>query len=83
MGMPNVEPVIMRYLEAGAAGCIREQDSSEELVQAIRLAAGRSAALNADLFPLILEKRVSALASQQRQRQSALSVKQRQKTYSG
>jgi DNA-binding NarL/FixJ family response regulator len=66
MGVPNVEPLIMRYLEAGAAGCIREQDSSEELVRAIRLAAGRQVALTADLFPLVL-KRVTALASYQRQ----------------
>lgn len=65
VGVPNVEPLIMRYLEAGASGCVREQDSSEELVRAIRLAAGRQAALHADLFPMIL-KRVSALASQQR-----------------
>jgi DNA-binding NarL/FixJ family response regulator len=66
MGVPNVEPLIMRYLEAGAAGCIREQDSSEELVRAIRLAAGRQVALTADLFPLVL-KRVTALASYHRQ----------------
>jgi len=66
MGLPNVEALILRYMEAGAAGCIREQDSSDELVRGIRLAAGRQAALHADLYPLIL-KRVSALASQQRQ----------------
>jgi DNA-binding NarL/FixJ family response regulator len=65
MGLPNVEPLIMRYLEAGAAGCIREQDSSEELVRAIRLAAARQVALNADLFPLVM-KRVSNLSTQQR-----------------
>lgn len=66
MGLPNVEPLILRYMEAGAAGCIREQDSSEELVRGIRLAAGRQSALHTDLYPVIL-KRVSALASQQRQ----------------
>lgn len=65
MGLPNVEPLILRYLEAGAAGCIREQDSSAELVQALRLAAARQVALNADLFPLVM-KRVSSLANQQR-----------------
>lgn len=66
MGVPNVEPLILRYLEAGAAGCIREQDSSAELVHAIRLAAARQVALTADLFPLVL-KRVTALANEQRQ----------------
>jgi two-component system, NarL family, nitrate/nitrite response regulator NarL len=65
MGLPNIEPLILRYLEAGAAGCIREQDSSEELVRAIRLAAARQVALTADLFPLVL-KRVSTLSHQQR-----------------
>lgn len=65
IGLPNVEPVIMRYLEAGAAGCIRDRDSSEELVQAIRLAAARQVALAADLFPLVL-KRVAALAHERR-----------------
>lgn len=69
MGLPNVEPLILRYLEAGAAGCIREQDSSAELVQALRLAAARQIALNADLFPLVL-KRVSSLASEQRTTQT-------------
>src|SRR6266536_3331028 len=58
IGLPNIEPLILRYLEAGAAGCIREQDSSEELVRAIRLAAARQIALTADLIPLVL-KRVS------------------------
>jgi two-component system, NarL family, nitrate/nitrite response regulator NarL len=66
MGLPNVEPLILRYLEAGAAGCIREQDSSEQLVQAIRLASARQIALTADLFPIVL-KRVSALANRERE----------------
>lgn len=65
IGLPNVEPLILRYLEAGAAGCIRDRDSSEQLVHAIRLAAARQVALAADLFPLVL-KRVSALAHEHR-----------------
>lgn len=65
VGLPNVEPLIMRYLEAGAAGCIRDQDSSEQLVQAIRLAAARQVMLTGDLAALVL-KRVSALAHEQR-----------------
>jgi len=64
MDLPNVEPLILRYLEVGAAGCIREQDSSAELVRAIRLPAARQVALTADLFPMVL-KRVSALANKQ------------------
>lgn len=66
MGLPNVEPLILRYLEAGAAGCIREQESAQELVQAIRLAAARQIALHADLVPLVLA-RVSKLSNQQRE----------------
>lgn len=66
IGLPNIEPLILRYLEAGASGCIREQDSSQELVRAIRLAAARQVALTADLIPLVL-KRVSTLAHAQRQ----------------
>jgi two-component system nitrate/nitrite response regulator NarL len=65
MGLPNVEPLILRYLEAGAAGCIRDQDSSAELVRTIRLAAARQNALTADLYPLVL-RRVSVLANRQR-----------------
>jgi len=64
-GVPNVESLILRFLEAGAAGCIRDQDSSEELVRIIRRAAGQQNALTADLYPLVL-KRVSALANEQR-----------------
>lgn len=75
LGLPNVEPLILRYLEAGAAGCIREQDSSEELVQAIHLAAARQVALKADLFPLIL-KRVSTLANKQREANSVFTPAQ-------
>ena len=65
IGLPSVEPLILRFLEAGAAGCIRDQDSSQELVRTIRLAAARQNALTADLYPLVL-KRVCALANQQR-----------------
>lgn len=65
VGLPNVEPLILRYLEAGAAGYIRDQDSSEQLVQGIRLAAARQVMLTADLAALVL-KRVSALAHEQR-----------------
>lgn len=66
MGLPNVEPLILRYLEAGAAGCIREQESVQELVQAIRLAAARQVALHADLFAVVLG-RVSQLSNQHRE----------------
>jgi DNA-binding NarL/FixJ family response regulator len=65
--------LILRYLEAGAAGCIREQDSSEDLVQGLRLAAARQVALNADLFPLVM-KRVSSLANEQRNTRTANAV---------
>ncbi len=65
VGLPNVEAVILRFLEAGATGCIREQDSSADLVRAVRLAARRQVALNADVFPVVL-KRVTALAHKQR-----------------
>jgi DNA-binding NarL/FixJ family response regulator len=66
MGLPNLEPLILRYLEAGAAGCIRTQDSSEELVRAIRLAADRQIALSPDLLPLVL-KRVASLGANRRE----------------
>jgi two-component system, NarL family, nitrate/nitrite response regulator NarL len=65
VGVPNVESLILRFLEAGAAGCIRDQDSSDELVRIIRRAAAQQNALPADLYPLVL-KRVSALANEQR-----------------
>lgn len=65
INVPNIEPLILRYIEAGALGCIREQDSAHELVAAIRLAAAHQVALNPELYPLILN-RVSDLAKQQR-----------------
>lgn len=64
LGLPNVEPLILRFLEAGAAGCIREQDSGDELGHSIRRAAASQNALTADLYPLVL-KRVSSLATWQ------------------
>lgn len=66
LGVPPVEPLVLRYIEAGAAGCVREQESAQELVQAIRLAARRQIALHADMYPLLL-KRVSTLAHEQRE----------------
>lgn len=64
MNVPNIEPLILHYVEAGAAGCIREQDSVQELVQAIRLVTAHRVALPAELYPFVLE-RVSTLGNQQ------------------
>lgn len=64
INVPNIEPLIIRYIEAGASGCIREQDSAQELLQSIRLAAAHQIALDAELYPLVL-KRVFTLGRQQ------------------
>ncbi len=65
VGLPDVESVLVRYLEAGAAGCVCAQDSSQELMRVIRMAAGRQVALTHDLFHAVL-KRVATLAEQYR-----------------
>lgn len=63
VGLPDTESLLLRYLEAGAAGCIREKDSAQELLRAIRIAAASEIALNSDLIPAVL-KRVHALAAE-------------------
>lgn len=63
IGAPNAQPLLLRYLEAGAAGCIRDQDSLDELVRAIHMAAARQIALTQDMFDVVL-KRVMALAQE-------------------
>src|SRR5581483_8411538 len=56
IGLPDTESLLIRYLEAGAAGCIREQDSCEELVNTIRTAAASEIALTSDLFHAVLTR---------------------------
>jgi two-component system, NarL family, nitrate/nitrite response regulator NarL len=63
IGLPKAEPLLIRYLEAGAAGCICEQDSTDELVRAIRSSAARQIALSQELFGAVL-KRVNTLADE-------------------
>jgi DNA-binding NarL/FixJ family response regulator len=74
MGLPNIEALILRYLESGAAGCVREQDSLEQLVKAIRLAAAREAALTADMVPMLL-RRVTTLANRRQLAERETGVK--------
>lgn len=64
-GLPEGEQVCLRYLEAGASGCIREQDSTAQLVHAVRLAAARQVALAGDQLMLVI-KRVRALSEEYR-----------------
>lgn len=61
VGLPDSPALILRFLEAGAAGCVRGQDSAAQMVTSIRLAAARQVTLAADLHPVVIE-RVSALA---------------------
>ncbi len=49
IGLPNVEPLILRYIEAGAAACIREQDSTEDLIRTIHYVATRRPVLSGKL----------------------------------
>ncbi len=63
IGLPDTQSVLLRYLEAGASGCIRDQDSLDELVRSIRMGANRQVALTRVLFSAVL-KRVSTLAEE-------------------
>jgi hypothetical protein len=79
-GIPSSHGCLGIYSDAGektcGGGCIREQDSLEQLVHAIRLAAARQVALTADLMPMLL-RRVSALANRHRQVEQLTSFKYR------
>jgi DNA-binding NarL/FixJ family response regulator len=63
IGLPESEALVLRYLEAGAAGCIRNQDSAQGLVHAIRAASKRQVALSQDLLGAVM-RRVVALADE-------------------
>jgi DNA-binding NarL/FixJ family response regulator len=53
--------LVLRYLEAGAAGCVRSADDVAELLQAIRLVARQELALPPSLIAIVAE-RVAELA---------------------
>ncbi len=55
-------PLVLRYLEAGAAGCVRSADALAELVQAIRMVARQEVALPPSFTALVMQ-RVADLAA--------------------
>jgi two-component system, NarL family, nitrate/nitrite response regulator NarL len=61
VGLADSPALVVRFLEAGAASCVREQDSASQLVTSIRLAAVRQTVLASDLCPVVIE-RISSLA---------------------
>jgi len=61
VGVSNEEQVL-RYLEAGASGCVRNAADVDELVQAIRMVADREVALPPTFAALVME-RVADLAA--------------------
>jgi len=61
LGVANEEQVL-RYLEAGASGCVRNAADVDELVQAIRMVADREVALPPTFAALVME-RVADLAA--------------------
>lgn len=62
-GAPATEPVLMHYLEEGAASCVCSSDSVEQLLQAIRAAAHCEINLSPRLAALVRE-RIVELAEQ-------------------
>ena len=56
------EAQVLRYLEAGASGCVRSAADVDELVQAIHRVAGREVALPPTFAALVME-RVAELAA--------------------
>lgn len=61
VGLVDSPALVIRFLEAGAASCVREQDSVLQMVTNIRLAAARQTVLASDLYSAVIE-RVNRLA---------------------
>jgi DNA-binding NarL/FixJ family response regulator len=76
VGLPDSPALVVRFLEAGAASCVREQDPAAQLVTSIRLAAARQTVLASDLCPAVIE-RILVLASRSVGPQNMLSQTKR------
>lgn len=69
VGAPDLEPETLQFLEAGAAGCVHNEDSADALLRAVRAGARREAALSPRLAARVMQ-RVSELAARCRQTNS-------------
>lgn len=65
VGALNHTPMIIKYLEAGAAGYVLDEESVDGLVRAIRLAADGHAELSPELAGALM-KRIAQLADHRR-----------------
>lgn len=63
LGMMNTEAIIMRYIEAGAAGYVFAEDSVEELLKNLRAVHSGEALVSPEIAASLID-RMSALAEQ-------------------
>jgi DNA-binding NarL/FixJ family response regulator len=63
LGMDNTETIIMRYIEAGAAGYVFSEDSVEELLQNLRAVHEGNALVSPEIAATLIE-RMSNLTDQ-------------------
>lgn len=61
-GMPRSDSVALRYLDAGAAGCVHSDDSVNELTQVVRAAASDGVLLSPYMAGRVIQ-RVTQLAA--------------------
>ncbi|MBI5033173.1 MAG: response regulator transcription factor [Chloroflexi bacterium] len=65
-GAPQAQPILLHYIELGAAGCVSSEDSVDKLLETIRAAATQSVVLSPQLTAMVVS-RVANLAEKCRQ----------------
>jgi DNA-binding NarL/FixJ family response regulator len=65
-GATNAQPVLLHYIEMGAAGCVSSEDSVDKLLETIRAAAAQQVVLSPHLAAMVAS-RVVELAEKCRQ----------------
>ena len=66
-GAPRAQPILLHYIEVGAAGCVSSEDSVDKLLETIRAAAKQPVVLSPELTAMVVN-RVAELAEKCRQR---------------
>jgi len=61
-GASDAQPVLLHYLESGAAGCVSSEDSVEKLLETIRVAAAHEIVLSPQLAAMVANRVVELAA---------------------
>jgi two-component system nitrate/nitrite response regulator NarL len=72
-GLPELEPVVVRYIEAGAAGYVRSNASLDELLNNVRAAQSGKALISPEVAAALM-LRITELAAPRRQTDVAMSA---------